>query len=248
MPTPSARSRRPAISSTPLWPNACTTTSIRPAARSIRKTPMSPSAAASPSPTRCCAAAACWRRPRSPDPGSSFLRGRRVGVGVPPQNALVEAIDLSAFYFRTAEDGGLCSPACGRGAANPPGPVASVNAGAFSSRQKPADQRQEEDRDIDDEADVPEDRSEPRAVAEIGEDIGDAHDQEQHRQFVDQVLRGGAEFGQQNRHGEERKGLDAVLMRAQRTGADGVLVERRVTRLGIVIVAKPDPFDRYDGQ
>ena len=35
--------------------------------RSIRKRPMSPSAAASRSPTRCCAAAACSRRRRRPD-------------------------------------------------------------------------------------------------------------------------------------------------------------------------------------
>src|ERR1035438_2287689 len=40
------------------------TTSIPPAARSIRKTPMSPSAAASRSRRRCCAGAACWKRPR----------------------------------------------------------------------------------------------------------------------------------------------------------------------------------------
>ena len=48
-------------------PSACTTTSIRPAARAIRKRPMSPSAAASRSPTRCCAAAACWKRQRRPE-------------------------------------------------------------------------------------------------------------------------------------------------------------------------------------
>src|SRR5580704_15510513 len=70
---------------------------------------------------------------------SGSLRGR-VGVGVPPQNALVERIDFPpsaalrraiarwgaiaeaqlrrSIYFRTAADGGLCSPASGRGEAN----------------------------------------------------------------------------------------------------------------------------------
>jgi hypothetical protein len=53
--------------------------------------------------------------------------------GVLPQNALVEWIDFphppcscehhsrssaSAFYFRTAADGGQCSPASGRGKTN----------------------------------------------------------------------------------------------------------------------------------
>src|SRR5216683_2160278 len=64
MPTRSAHSRRPATFSIPRSPNACTTTSIRPAARAIPKTPMSPSAAASRSPTRCCAAAACSKHRR----------------------------------------------------------------------------------------------------------------------------------------------------------------------------------------
>src|ERR1700692_4534610 len=67
MPTRSAPSRKPATSSTPRSPNACTTTSIRRAARATLRTPMSRSVAASPSPTRCCAAAACWKRPKLPD-------------------------------------------------------------------------------------------------------------------------------------------------------------------------------------
>src|SRR5450631_2380392 len=67
MPTPSARSRRPATFSTPRRRSACTTTSIRRAARAILKTPMSRSAAASRSPTRCCAGAACWKRQRRPE-------------------------------------------------------------------------------------------------------------------------------------------------------------------------------------
>src|SRR5216684_2469130 len=67
MPTPSARSRKPATFSTPRRRSACTTTSIRRAARAIPKTPMSRSAAASPSPTRCCAGAAFLKPQRRPE-------------------------------------------------------------------------------------------------------------------------------------------------------------------------------------
>src|SRR5712664_184412 len=67
MPTRSARSKRPAIFSTPWSQNVCTTTSIRRAARAIPKRPMSRSAAVSRSPTRCCAAAACLKHQRQPD-------------------------------------------------------------------------------------------------------------------------------------------------------------------------------------
>src|SRR5260370_25569385 len=67
MPTRSAHSKRPAISSIPWSQNVCTTTSIRRAARAIPKTPMSHSAAASRSPTRCCVAAACSKHQRQPD-------------------------------------------------------------------------------------------------------------------------------------------------------------------------------------
>src|SRR6266446_4739971 len=67
MPTRSARSKRPAIFSTPRSQNVCTTTSIRRAARAIPKRPMSRSAAVSRSPTRCCAAAACSNHQRQPD-------------------------------------------------------------------------------------------------------------------------------------------------------------------------------------
>src|SRR3981189_2725801 len=67
MPTPSARSRRPATFSTPRRQSACTTTSIRRAAHAIPKTPMSRSAAASPSPTRCCAGAVSWKHQRRPE-------------------------------------------------------------------------------------------------------------------------------------------------------------------------------------
>src|SRR6202165_4674142 len=67
MPTRSAPSRRPATSSIPWSQNACTTTSTPRAARAIRRTPISPSAAASRSPTRCCVAAAFWKHQRRLD-------------------------------------------------------------------------------------------------------------------------------------------------------------------------------------
>src|SRR5664279_5721702 len=75
----SGLSRRPATFSIPRSPNACMTTSIRRAARAIPRTPMSRSAAASRSPTRCCAAAA-WRKPlkrrdvKGPPHANSALR------------------------------------------------------------------------------------------------------------------------------------------------------------------------------
>src|SRR6476469_2961717 len=78
MPTPSGRSKKPAISSTPRSQNVCTTTSIRRAARAIPKRPMSPSAAASRSPTRCCAAAACSKHQQRPD--MNILMRRLLGL------------------------------------------------------------------------------------------------------------------------------------------------------------------------
>ena len=72
------------------------------------------------------------------------------------------------------------------------------------------------------------------ACETAGEDVGDPHDQEQDRQFVDQVLRRRAEFRQQHGGGQERKRLDAVLMGAERAGADRILIESRVARPGIV--------------
>src|SRR3954468_7495292 len=89
-------------------------------------------------------------------------------------------------------------------------PTATRERATMSPRQIRLDQRQKEYRDVDREADVPQDRSQPRAVAEIGEDKGDPHDQEKDLQFVDQVLRPEAESGQQPRGGKERKRLDAV--------------------------------------
>src|SRR5215218_5024227 len=74
MPTRSARSRRPATSSIRPQQNACTTTSIPRAVRAIRRTPMSPSAAASRRPTRCCAGAACSKPHRRPEKHSAMHR------------------------------------------------------------------------------------------------------------------------------------------------------------------------------
>src|ERR1700680_4836035 len=74
MPTRSARSKRPATSSIRRSPNVCTTTSIRRAARAIRKRPMSHFAAVSRSPMRCCAAAACSKHQRQPDMNIAIRR------------------------------------------------------------------------------------------------------------------------------------------------------------------------------
>src|SRR5690242_3695062 len=74
MPTRSVPSRKPATSSTAPPPSACTTTSIRPAARAIRRTPMSPSVAASRRRTRCCAGAACSKALRLPEVTSTMHR------------------------------------------------------------------------------------------------------------------------------------------------------------------------------
>src|SRR6202790_1813656 len=73
MPTRSAPLRKPATFSMRRSPSACSTTSMHRAARAIPKMPMSRSAAASRSPTRCCAAAACSKRPRPPDV-NTFIR------------------------------------------------------------------------------------------------------------------------------------------------------------------------------
>src|SRR5665213_418854 len=175
MPTRSVPSRRPATSSIPPPPSGCSTISTRPAARAIRKTPMSPSAAVSRNPMRCCAAAACCKRRRRLEPGLD--------------------------------------------------------------RQIVADRGQEEDRDVDHKADAPQDGPERRPVAEIGEDIGDPYDQEQHGQFIDETLRAAAELRQQYGDREKRKRLDAVLVRAQRPGPDRILVESRVARVGVVAVS-----------
>src|SRR5260370_3434406 len=74
MPTRTAQSRRPAALSPTRSPNACTTTSIPRAARAIPKTPISRSAAASRSPTRCCVAAACSKHQRQPEVNTLMRR------------------------------------------------------------------------------------------------------------------------------------------------------------------------------
>src|SRR3954447_10238353 len=117
---------------------------------------------------------------------------------------------------------------------------------ANSHRQKLLQGGHEEDPDIDRKADAPEDRAQRRAVAEIGQHIGDPYDQEQPRELVDQALRRLPVFGEQHREGEEREGLDAVLVSAERALRDGVLEEGRVARPRIVEAVKSDPFDRDD--
>src|SRR5690348_9001723 len=52
------------------------------------------------------------------------------------------------------------------------------------ARQQAPDQRQEEDRDVDDKTDIPQDRAQPRPVADISQHIGDAHDHEQDGELV----------------------------------------------------------------
>src|ERR1700757_842414 len=78
MPTRSAPSRRPAISSITRPPNACMTTSIRPAARAIRKRTMWRSVGGSRKRTRCCGGGAFRKRRRRPEMG--ILVRRLIGV------------------------------------------------------------------------------------------------------------------------------------------------------------------------
>src|SRR5262245_37020396 len=70
MPMLSVPSRRPATFLIRRSPSGCMTTSIPPVARSIRRPPTSPSAAATPSPTRCSAVAASRNRRRRPEMGA----------------------------------------------------------------------------------------------------------------------------------------------------------------------------------
>src|SRR5712672_994477 len=115
-------------------------------------------------------------------------------------------------------------------------------------RQIVSDHGQKENGEIDRKPYAPQDRAKRGSIAEIGEDISNPHDQEQHRQFIDETLRSGPKFRQQDGHREERKGLDAILMRAQRARAKRVGIERGVARFGIVEAAKPDPLYRCDRQ
>src|SRR4030081_1431411 len=74
MRTPSGPSRRRATFLIRRPPNACTTTSTPRAARAITKMPLSRSAAASRSPTRYCAGAACWKHRRLPEVNNMLRR------------------------------------------------------------------------------------------------------------------------------------------------------------------------------
>src|ERR1700756_5026715 len=74
MPMRSAPSRRPATSLTLRSPSAFMTISIPQAVRAIRKLPMSPSAAVTPSRTRSCGGAASWKRRRPPEMNLSLRR------------------------------------------------------------------------------------------------------------------------------------------------------------------------------
>src|SRR6476619_4973594 len=114
--------------------------------------------------------------------------------------------------------------------------------------QMAADRRQKEDRDVDQKPETPQDRAQRRAVADIGEDIGNPYDQKQHRELIDQPLRAAAKLGKQHRNRKERECLDAVLVCAQRPRRDRVLVEAGVARPRIVEAASADPFDRHDRQ
>src|SRR6266446_6782577 len=105
------------------------------------------------------------------------------------------------------------------------------------ARQEPPDRRHEENSEIDRKADAPQDRPKRGTIAEIGEDISNPHDQKKNRQFIDQTLRAGAKFREQHGYGEERKSLDAVLMRALRACPKRVVIERGVARFGVVETA-----------
>src|SRR5450432_763688 len=118
----------------------------------------------------------------------------------------------------------------------------------LSLRQKTPDRRHEENPKIDRKADAPQYGAQRRAIAEIGEDIGNPHDQEQDREFIDQALRAGSEFRQQDGYRKERKGLDAVLMRAQGARGNRVVIEGGIARFGIVEAAKSDQLYRRNRQ
>jgi hypothetical protein len=102
-----------------------------------------------------------------------------------------------------------------------------------SARQEAPDRRHEENRKVDRKADVPQDRAKRRTIAKIGEHIGNAHDQKKNSQFIDQALGTIAKFRQQDGDREERKSLDAVLMRAKRACPKGVGIERGVARFAL---------------
>src|SRR6202161_3621857 len=99
--------------------------------------------------------------------------------------------------------------------------------------------RHEENREIDRKADAPQDRTQRGPLAEIGEDIGNPHNQEEDRQFIDEALRAGAKFREQHGDGAEREGLAAVLVRAERAGPKRLVIERGIAWPGVIEAAKP---------
>src|SRR5580693_4969764 len=80
-------------------------TSIRPAARAIRKKPMSPSVAGNRSPTPCCAAAAYWKPPRRRDMNISvrLLMGLLVLAGALALGARVAEAHPHVWITATSE-------------------------------------------------------------------------------------------------------------------------------------------------
>ena len=86
------------------------------------------------------------------------------------------------------------------------------------------------------------------AAGEVERKLGQILEFAEIGEFVDQPLRAGAKFRKQDRCGKERKGFDAVLVRAQRARRNRVFIEGGVARSGIVETAKPEPFDRRDAQ
>src|SRR5665213_1185444 len=104
MPTPSAPSRRPATSSIRRLQSASTTTSIPPAARAIRRMPMSRFVGASPSPTRCCAAAGCWKRRGPPEVGLRLHFTLPLKTPVKSKQLTLDVFDPTFFIDFTFTD------------------------------------------------------------------------------------------------------------------------------------------------
>src|SRR5262245_46564199 len=114
MRTPSAPSRRPATSSIPPRPNACTTIFTPPAARAILRRRILPSVAVSRNPTRCCAGAACWNNPRRPEVKTLINRlvallafAAGVGFGAMPAQAHPHVWVTSSSELLYAADGSI---------------------------------------------------------------------------------------------------------------------------------------------
>src|SRR5690348_14414496 len=118
-----------------------------------------------------------------------------------------------------------------------------------ASRQPNApDQWHEENGDIDRKSKGPQDRAQRRAVAEIGENISNSHDQEQDRKLIDQPLWAKVKLSQQHGNCKERERLDPVLMRGQCARADRISIERGVARSGVIELSKRDRLWGGDGE